>query len=100
MDGSFVDATLTTLGIDALGLDAMNRRYLEVLIKDFEGGPVGVETLAVSVGEDRETLTDVYEPFLIQLGMIKRTLRGRVAQRRAYEHLGLTWREPLQGDLL
>ena len=57
MDGSFVDATLTTLGIDALGLDAMNRRYLEVLIRDFEGGPVGVETLAVSVGEDRETLT-------------------------------------------
>ncbi len=100
MDASFVDATLTTLGIDALGLDAMNRRYLEVLIRDFEGGPVGVETLAVSVGEDRETLTDVYEPFLIQLGMIKRTLRGRVAQRRAYEHLGLDWREPLQGDLL
>lgn len=100
LDGSFVDATLTRLGIDALGLDAMNRRYLEVLIKDFEGGPVGVETLAVSVGEDRETLTDVYEPFLIQLGMIKRTLRGRVAQRRAYEHLGLTWHEPLQGDLL
>jgi len=100
LDAAFVEKTLATLGIDALGLDVMNRRYLEVLIRDFEGGPVGVETLAVSLSEDKETLSDVYEPFLIQLGMIKRTLRGRVALKRAYAHLGIQERESAQGDLL
>jgi holliday junction DNA helicase RuvB len=104
LDAAFVEKTLTNLGIDSLGLDVMNRRYLEALIRDFDGGPVGVETLAVSLSEDKETLSDVYEPFLIQLGMIKRTLRGRVAQRRAWQHLGIPENENSgsaeQGELL
>jgi len=104
LDAAFVEKTLTNLGIDSLGLDVMNRRYLEVLIRDFDGGPVGVETLAVSLSEDKETLSDVYEPFLIQLGMIKRTLRGRVALRRAWQHLGIPENENAgsaeQGELL
>ena len=78
---------LTQLDIDQLGLDDMDRRILSVIIDHYEGGPVGVKTIAISVGEEADTVEDYYEPFLVQTGLLKRTPRGRVATRRAYEHL-------------
>ena len=79
---------LRLLGIDARGLDDMDRRLLEALIVKYQGGPVGLNTLAVVVGEEPGTLEDVYEPFLVQEGFVKRTARGREATLLAYEHLG------------
>ncbi|AEB11244.1 Holliday junction branch migration DNA helicase RuvB [Marinithermus hydrothermalis] len=80
---------LDALGLDALGLDARDRKILETILTRFAGGPVGLETLATALSEDPQTLEEVHEPFLIQLGLIKRTPRGRVATERAYRHLGL-----------
>ena len=87
------EAALSLFEIDKLGLDNIDRRILELIIRNFEGGPVGLDTLAAAVGEDSETISDVYEPYLLQLGYIKRTPRGRVATRNAYDHLGLDYRE-------
>ncbi|MCO5216209.1 MAG: Holliday junction branch migration DNA helicase RuvB [Thermomicrobiales bacterium] len=78
---------LALLEIDTLGLDDTDRRILETVIDKFDGGPVGIDTLAAATAEESETIMDVYEPFLIQLGFLQRTPRGRVATRRAYEHL-------------
>ncbi len=80
---------LKLMDVDEKGLDFVDRRLLEGLIKTFKGGPVGVETLATSIGEEVATVEDVYEPYLIRLGFIARTLRGRVALEGAYNHLGL-----------
>ena len=80
---------LQLLEVDERGLDEMDRRLLEALITKYHGGPVGLGTLAVVVAEEPGTLEDVYEPYLIQEGFVMRTPRGRVATRRAYEHLGL-----------
>jgi holliday junction DNA helicase RuvB len=80
---------LAMLDIDELGLDMIDRRILRTIVEKYEGGPVGLETIAVSVSEDPETVEDVYEPFLIQLGFLARTPRGRVATKLAYDHLGL-----------
>ena len=80
---------LRLLDVDELGLDEMDRRLLEALIHKYQGGPVGLSTLGVVVGEEAGTLEDVYEPFLIQQGFIKRTSRGREATALAYRHLGL-----------
>ena len=82
------NAALNMLEIDDLGLDNTDRRMLEAIIDFFDGGPVGLETLAATIGEESITLEDVYEPYLMQLGFINRTPRGRMATRRAYEHLG------------
>lgn len=79
---------LSRLEIDELGLDSMDRRMLEMIIKGYGGGPVGLETLASAIGEEAVTLEDVCEPFLMQLGFIGRTPRGRCATKLAYEHLG------------
>lgn len=79
---------LDELGIDGLGLDRRDRALLLALTEQFQGGPVGLDTLATSVGEDRATLEEVYEPFLIQRGLIQRTPRGRIATESAYRHLG------------
>ncbi len=81
---------LDRLEVDALGLDAMDRKILEVLIDKFDGGPVGIESLAIAVSEEIDTLTDVIEPFLIQSGFVARTPRGRTATSRAYAHLERT----------
>lgn len=81
---------LNRMEIDALGLDSIDRRMLTAIIRNFGGGPVGVDTLAASVGEEAITLEDVYEPYLMQLGFLSRTPRGRCATRLAYEHLGLS----------
>ena len=83
------DSALSMLDIDCLGLDRNDRRLLRTVIEKFSGGPVGVETLAAAVSEETETVEDVYEPFLMQLGFLQRTPRGRVATPAAYEHLGI-----------
>ncbi len=88
--GEVARAALDLLEVDTLGLDPMDRRYLEALIVKYRGGPVGLNTLAMAVGEEPETLEDVYEPFLLQQGFIERTPRGRAAAPRAYTHLGIT----------
>ena len=80
---------LEMLDIDSRGLDAMDRRMLEVIIVNYGGGPVGVETLSAAVGEEPETIEDVYEPYLMQVGFLQRTPRGRMATALAYSHLGL-----------
>lgn len=79
---------LERLDVDTAGLDEMDRRYLLLLIDQYRGGPVGVETIAAALSEPRDTLEDVYEPFLLQQGFLARTARGRMATDRAYEHLG------------
>ncbi|HEX7231272.1 MAG TPA: Holliday junction branch migration DNA helicase RuvB [Candidatus Binatia bacterium] len=87
------EQALTMLEIDRLGLDKMDQMLLLTLIDKFAGGPVGVETLAAAIGEEKDTIEDVYEPFLIQAGFIQRTPRGRVATVRAYDHFGRPQRE-------
>ena len=79
-----------SLAIDALGLDKIDRQYLHIIIEHFNGGPVGIDTIAASLSEDVGTLEDVYEPYLLQIGFIDRTARGRMARPEAYKHLGLT----------
>jgi holliday junction DNA helicase RuvB len=88
-------AALELLEIDACGFDKMDRAILSAIIDKFEGGPVGVETLAAAVGEEADTIGDVYEPYLMQEGFIARTARGRIATQRAYTHLGRTRRGTL-----
>jgi len=85
-----VNQSLKALGVDELGLDAHDRRILEILIKKFGGGPVGLSTLAAASSEEAETIETVVEPFLLQLGFLSRTPRGRIATEAAYQHLGIT----------
>lgn len=84
------DHALNRLEIDKLGLDAVDRRMLEAVIKYYGGGPVGLETLAATIGEEAVTLEDVYEPYLMQIGFLSRTPRGRCVTQLAYEHLGIS----------
>ena len=84
------DEALTALEVDHLGLDAIDRRMLRSIIEHYGGGPVGLETLAATINEEAVTLEDVYEPYLMQMGFLTRTPRGRCVTRRAYEHLGLS----------
>ncbi len=83
------DAALTMLDVDAQGLDVMDRKLLQTVIEKFAGGPVGVDNLAAAIGEERDTIEDVLEPYLIQQGYLQRTSRGRVATANAYQHFGL-----------
>jgi Holliday junction DNA helicase RuvB len=87
IDRDIVELTCERLEVDELGLDVMDRRLLRVLIDFYDGGPVGVETLAAALAEPRDTLEDVYEPYMLQQGFLARTPRGRVATKKAYEHL-------------
>ena len=92
---------LGMLEIDGLGLDDIDRRVIETIIHKFDGGPVGLETIAASICEEADTIMDVYEPYLLQLGFIDRTPRGRVATKLAYGHLGISYdRETPQPRLL
>ena len=84
------DSALKALEIDYLGLDPIDRRMMGAIIENYSGGPVGLETLAATIGEESVTLEDVYEPYLMQLGFLTRTPRGRCVTRKAYEHLGLS----------
>ncbi|MGB0479164.1 MAG: Holliday junction DNA helicase RuvB C-terminal domain-containing protein, partial [Parvibaculales bacterium] len=86
---TLADGALQRLEVDKRGLDGLDRRYLTVVAEKFIGGPVGIETLAAALGEPRDALEDIVEPFLIQLGFVNRTPRGRVLMPAAFEHLGL-----------
>jgi Holliday junction DNA helicase RuvB len=104
VDAATAGAALDLLEVDPLGLDSLDRKYLLTIIEKFEGGPVGIESLAAAIGEERGTLEDVIEPFLIQQGFLARTARGRIATRGAFLHFGLKMPEraganlPLLGD--
>ncbi len=101
--GSVALDALAKLEVDSLGLDDTDHKLLRNIVEKFSGGPVGLETLAASVGEDADTIMDIYEPYLLQLGFLDRTPRGRLATRMAYEHLGVEYKareEPPQGKLL
>jgi holliday junction DNA helicase RuvB len=89
VDAKAADAALNGLEVDALGLDAMDRRYLHMIADIYKGGPVGVETLAAGLSEPRDTIEEVIEPYLIQLGLVARTARGRCLNGKAWTHLGL-----------
>ena len=88
IDQSIVEKSLRLLGVDTLGLDESDLRFLRIVIEKFEGGPVGIETIAAALSEDVGTLEEIIEPFLLQLGMIKRTSRGRIITDTAYTHIG------------
>jgi Holliday junction DNA helicase RuvB len=90
---------LDMLEVDDLGLDKMDRHIMRTIIEKFDGGPIGISSLSAAVSEEKDTLEDVYEPFLIQSGFIKRTPQGRVATRRAYEHFGIKVRDTVQKKL-
>jgi Holliday junction DNA helicase RuvB len=92
IDPEIVELSCKRLGVDDAGLDEMDRRLLTVLIEHYDGGPVGVETIAAALAEPRDTIEDVYEPYLLQQGFLGRTPRGRVATKKAHEHLGLAER--------
>lgn len=89
IDSSIANYALSCLDIDELGLDSIDRRMLEAIVRLYDGGPVGLETLAATIGEEAITLEDVYEPYLMQLGFLSRTPRGRCVTKAAYDHLGL-----------
>jgi Holliday junction DNA helicase RuvB len=99
IDGSIAKKGLEMLNLDDLGLDNMDRRLVKTIISNYDGGPVGLDTIAVSLGEDRETIEDIYEPYLIQIGFIKRTPKGRVATRHAFEHFGFSRKGVIEGEL-
>lgn len=88
------DQALAMLEVDTAGLDQMDKKILSLIMNEFEGGPVGVNTISVAVGEEAETIEEIYEPYLIQKGFLKRTSQGRVLTRSAYEHMGV---EPPKG---
>ena len=89
VDEATAAAALQMMGVDEVGLDRLDRELLEAVCVRFGGGPVGLSTLAVSVGEEADTIEDVYEPYLLQRGFLQRTPRGRVATPHAFAHLGL-----------
>ncbi len=91
IDSQIADQSLSMLEIDKLGLDAIDNKILTTIVEKYDGGPVSGDTIAVSVGEDSDTIYDVYEPYLIKLGFIQRTPRGRVATRLAYEHMKIPY---------
>ena len=94
---NIADEALRLLEVDEKGFDKLDRQILSTIIDKFDGGPVGLDTLAAAIGEEKDTIQDVYEPYLIQSGYLKRTLRGRVATKLAYKHLG--YKLPMQGKL-
>ena len=90
---------LNRLEIDSLGLDAIDKKILESIIVKFSGGPVGLDTLSATVNEDANTIEEVYEPYLLQLGFIAKTTRGRVCLKKAYDHLGLEFPETADAQI-
>ncbi len=100
VDESVADEALEVFEVDSLGLDKVDRAILEAVVTKFGGGPVGLSTLAIAVGEEPETVEDAYEPFLLQSGLLKRTARGRMATAGAYRHLGMIPPTETQQSLL
>lgn len=93
IDENSANKALEYLEIDELGLDVNDRRMIKTIINSFSGGPVGIDTLAAAIGEEKDNIEDVYEPYLIQIGFIQRTPRGRIATVNAYEHLNIPYKE-------
>ena len=89
---------LALLQVDPQGLDEIDHRVLKTIVEKFNGGPVGLDTISAAVGEEADTIMDVYEPFLMQLGFIARTNRGRVATKLGYEHIGVPYPSNLKND--
>jgi Holliday junction DNA helicase RuvB len=87
--GDVAREALERLDVDGLGLDEVDKKVLLAIIEKYDGGPVGIETIAASISEEADTIMDVYEPYLMQVGFLQRTPRGRVATRHAYAHLGI-----------
>ena len=103
MTREVAQAALAMLDVDPVGLDFIDTKFLRTILEKFSGGPVGIDNLAAAVGEDRETLEDVVEPYLIQQGFLQRTPRGRMATAVAWQHFGLTpatANEPALSDML
>ncbi|MDD3520319.1 MAG: Holliday junction branch migration DNA helicase RuvB [Actinomycetota bacterium] len=98
IDLSIAEKALAKMDIDPLGLDIIDKKILDTIINKFNGGPVGVGTIAISIGEEVNTIEDVYEPYLLQIGFIKRTSKGRVATDRSFKHLGI--KKPLENKTL
>ena len=96
------DEALSKLEVDAIGLDEIDHKVLRTIIEKFNGGPVGLDTIAASISEESDTIMDVYEPYLLQLGFIERTPRGRLVTPLTYKHLGMPYKEnkPPQQTLL
>ena len=99
IDQDIAKKALNMLDVDSYGLESMDRRYLETIIYKFDGGPVGIETLAAAIGEEKDTLEDVFEPYLVKEGFVDRTPRGRMATRRAYKHIKAQGAPSSQGPL-
>ncbi len=99
IEEKIAQSALASLDVDHCGLDTMDKKILRTIIEKFDGGPVGIDSLAAAIGEESQTLEDVYEPFLLQQGFIHRTPRGRLASRRSYEHFGLTYGGNTQPEL-
>jgi Holliday junction DNA helicase RuvB len=93
IDQKIADKALSLLQVDSAGLDLIDQKLIKTMIELYNGGPVGLSTLSVNIGEERETVEDMYEPYLIQKGFLKRTPRGRVATLLAYEHFGYSYQE-------
>ncbi|MCL1809505.1 MAG: Holliday junction branch migration DNA helicase RuvB [Clostridiales bacterium] len=91
IDTGITDKALLALGVDGMGLESLDRDILKVIIERFKGGPVGIDTISAALGEERVTIEDVYEPYLIQAGFLHRTQKGRVVSEQAYKHLGITF---------
>ncbi|MEK7482221.1 MAG: Holliday junction branch migration DNA helicase RuvB, partial [Patescibacteria group bacterium] len=94
IDKESAQKALTFMEVDQVGLEPGDRRVLQAIIEKFEGGPVGLQALAAVIGDEQDTILDIYEPYLMQMGFIERTSRGRVATKLAYEHLGIKYRNP------
>jgi Holliday junction DNA helicase RuvB len=97
--GEVAREALARLDVDAIGLDEVDHKVLRTIIEKFDGGPVGIETIAASISEESDTIMDVYEPYLMQMGFLQRTPRGRIATRHAYAHLGIEAPAQLQGQM-
>ena len=89
IEPTITKTTLNSLGIDEYGLEKLDREILETIINKFNGGPVGIDTIAAAVGEEKVTIEDAYEPYLLQAGFLLRTPKGRIASQLAFKHLGL-----------
>ena len=100
IDKALVKEALKKLEIDSLGLEKHDRDILKTIMTQYGGGPVGADTLSISIGESVDTLEDYYEPYLIQAGLIQRTSRGRIVTAKAYEHLGMEGKPPLENERL
>ena len=93
IDKNVANLALDMLEVDSLGLDSVDKKIILTIINNFNGGPVGVDTIAASTGEESITIEDVYEPYLLQIGFLNRTSRGRMVTKRAFEHFGIEYKE-------